>query len=259
MSRLKVNITGVNTSNINVLSNEEMLFLFDKYKNGDLKAREDIVNGNLKLVLSILKMFNNTDENKDDLFQIGCVGLLKAVDNFDPSFGVKFSTYCVPMIQGEIRRYVRDNCNSVRVSRSLKDLASKSIKTKEILSVSLGRNPTILEIANELGENSYDIVLALESRKTPLSLFEPIYNDGGDTIYLCDQIEDKKSNNADFEIKLAVDNAIKDLSEREQYIVDQRFVIGKTQMELADELDISQAQISRIEKKAIESIKKKLK
>lgn len=258
MSRHKVEISGVNTANIKVLTNEEMQVLFEKYKNGDKFARDDIVNGNLKLVLAILKMFNKTEENKDDLFQVGCVGLLKAVDNFDPSFGVKFSTYCVPMIQGEIRRYVRDN-SSIRVSRSLKDLAYKAIKMKEEFSITNGREPSTEEIAKELNVSSVEIIEALDSRRTPVSIFEPIYNDGGDTIYLYDQIEDKKNKNVDIDIKMAVNNAIDELEEREQYILDQRFVIGKTQTELAKELGISQAQISRVEKKAIDSLKKTLK
>lgn len=258
MSRHKVEITGVNTANIKVLSNEEMLNLFERYKNGEKFARDDIINGNLKLVLSILKSFNKSDENKDDLFQIGCVGLLKAVDNFDPSFGVKFSTYCVPMIQGEIRRYIRDN-SSVRVSRSLKDLSYRALKMKEELSLGLGRVPTTEEIAKALNVTTVELLDALDSRRIPLSLFDPIYNDGGDTIYLYDQIEDKKSNGLDIDMKMAVNNAIDELEERERYVLDQRFVIGKTQTELANELGISQAQISRIEKRAIDFLKKTLK
>lgn len=258
MARHKVEISGVNTANIKVLSNEEMLSLFERYKNGDKFARDDIINGNLKLVLSILRFFNKSDENKDDLFQVGCVGLLKAVDNFDPNYGVRFSTYCVPMIQGEIRRYIRDN-NSIRVSRSLKDLAYKIMKLKEELMLANGREPSIEEIATILGVTYTEVIEALDSRRTPVSIFEPIYNDGGDTIYLYDQIEDKKNNNVDIDIKMAVNNAINELEEREQYILDQRFVIGKTQTELAKELGISQAQISRVEKKAIETLKKTLK
>ena len=258
MSRHKVEITGVNTSNINVLSSEETNKLFAQFKKGDIKAREQIVNGNLKLVLSILKNFNNCDENKDDLFQIGCVGLLKAIDNFDSSFGVKFSTYCVPMILGEIRRYVRDN-RAVRVSRSLKDLSYKSMKAKDELAIKLGRNPTISEIAKYLEVDEFLVVDSLESRKAPISLFEPIYNDGGDTIYLCDQIEDKKTSGVDLDIKVSLDNAINELEERDRYVLDQRFIIGKTQVELANELGISQAQISRIEKKIIDDLKKEIK
>ena len=256
MSRHKVEIVGVNTSNIKVLSNEQMMNLFERLKNNDLKAREELVEGNLKLVLSILKKFYQVNENKDDLFQIGCVGLLKAIDNFNPDYGVKFSTYCVPMILGEIRRYVRDN-SSIRVSRSLKDLAYKSNKVKEDLTISLGKIPTEEEIAKVLNVSEFEIIDALESRKEPISIFEPIYNDGGDTIYLYDQIEDKK-NKIEIETKLSLENAIKNLEDREQYILDQRFVIGKTQVELSEELGISQAQISRIEKKAIEELRKKI-
>ena len=256
MSRHKVDITGVNTSNIKVLTNKEMKELFIRMKNKDNSAREELVNGNLKLVLSILKKFNLVNENKDDLFQIGCVGLLKAIDNFDPSYGVKFSTYCVPMILGEIRRFVRDN-SSLRVSRSLKDLAYKINKEKEELSVILGREPTNIEIANKLNISEYELVEALDSKKDPISIFEPIYNDGGDTIYLCDQIEDRNKG-IEIETRVSIENAIKDLEEREKYIIDQRFVIGKTQVELAEELGISQAQISRIEKKALDTLKKKI-
>lgn len=256
MSRHKVDIVGVNTSNIKVLSSEEMQELFKKLKEGDDSAREKLVNGNLKLVLSILKSFKDVNENKDDLFQIGCVGLLKAIDNFDISYGVKFSTYCVPMILGEIRRYVRDN-SSIRVSRSLKDLAYKSNKAREELSISLGRNPKISEIADYMGVSVFEVVEAQEARKEPISIFEPIYNDGGDTIYLYDQIEDRK-NKVEIETSISINEAIKDLDEREQYILDQRFIIGKTQVELSLELGISQAQISRIEKKAIDTLKKKI-
>lgn len=256
MSRHKVNIVGVNTSNIKVLSNDKMQELFIKLKNGDTNAREEIANGNLKLVLSILKKFSTLDENKDDLFQIGCIGLMKAIDNFDPNFGVKFSTYCVPMILGEIRRYVRDN-TSLRVSRSLKDLAYKCNKAKEELALKMNKIPTNLEIANYIGASEYEVSDALNSKKEPISVFEPIYNDGGDTIYLCDQIEDK-SEKVDLNTKISLKDALKELEERERYILDQRFVIGKTQVELSEELNISQAQISRIEKKAIDTLKKKM-
>ncbi len=257
MSRHKVNITGVNTSNIKTLSNEEMKDLFIRYKNGDEEAKNKLVEGNLKLVLSILKKFSQVNENKDDLFQIGCVGLLKAIDNFDLSFDVKFSTYCVPMILGEIRRYVRDN-SSLRVSRSLKDLAYKSNKAKEELSIVLGRIPTCLEIANYLGVSEYEVVEALESKKSPISIFEPIYSDGGDTIYLYDQIEEKKEKKIDKDIRISLSDAVRELEEREKYILDQRFVIGKTQVELSEELGISQAQISRIEKKIMDTLRKKI-
>lgn len=258
MARHKVEISGVNTANIKVLTSEEMDELFKKMREGDPFAREDLVNGNLKLVLSILKKFSRKDENLDDLFQIGCVGLLKAIDNFDLSYGVKFSTYCVPMIQGEVRRYLRDN-NSIRVSRSLKDLAYKALKTKDEMTLEKGVEPTIEELSKKLGVTTFELSNALDSMRDPVSIFEPIYSDGGDTIYLCDQIEDKSIKNNDLDTKLSVVEAINNLNEREQYILDQRFVIGKTQMEIASELGISQAQISRIEKCAIDNLKSTLK
>ena len=255
MSKYKVEISGVNTANIKVLNNIEMIELFKKMKNGDPFARRDLVEGNLKLVLSILRRFNNKCDNMDDLFQVGCIGLLKAIDNFDLSHEVKFSTYAVPMILGEVRRYLRDN-NSIRVSRSLKDIAYKTLKYKEEYISKNGVEPPIDKIARDLNITVYDIVNALDSLKEPISMYEAIYNDGGDTIYLCDQIEDKKTNSKEVEIKLALEEAINKLSDREQYILDERFVIGKTQMEIADELSISQAQVSRLEKSAIKSLKK---
>ena len=258
MARHKVEISGVNTANIKVLSSEKMEELFQRLKSGDESVRDELVNGNLKLVLSILKKFSKREENMDDLFQIGCIGLLKAIDNFDLSYGVKFSTYCVPMIQGEVRRYLRDN-NSIRVSRSLKDLAYKALKVKDEFILEKGIEPTTDEIAKILGVSNYDVINALDSMRDPVSIFEPIYSDGGDTIYLCDQIEDKTLKNNDLDVKLSVNDAIDNLAEREKFILDQRFVIGKTQMEIASELGISQAQISRIEKNAIESLRSTLK
>lgn len=258
MARHKVEISGVNTANIKVLTSEEMEELFKKMQEGDPFARDDLVNGNLKLVLSILKKFSKKADNLDDLFQIGCIGLLKAIDNFDLSYGVKFSTYCVPMIQGEVRRYLRDN-NSIRVSRSLKDLAYKTLKAKDEWLLEKGVEPTVDELAKLLEVSNFDIVNALDSMRDPVSIFEPIYSDGGDTIYLCDQIEDKALRKNDLDIKLSVNDAIDNLGERERFILDQRFVIGKTQMEIASELGISQAQISRIEKNAIDNLKSTLK
>ena len=258
MARHKVEISGVNTANIKVLSSKEMVELFKRMEEGDPFARDDLVEGNLKLVLSILKRFNNKCDNMDDLFQVGCVGLLKAIDNFDLSHGVRFSTYAVPMILGEVRRYLRDN-NSIRVSRSLKDIAYKTLKYKEEYISLHGVEPQIEDIAKELGVTTFDIVNSLDSLKEPISMFEAIYNDGGDTIYLCDQIEDKKSSSEDMQIKLALTEAIDNLSDREQHILDQRFVIGKTQMEIADELSISQAQVSRIEKCAMDNLRKLIK
>ena len=256
MAKHKVEITGINTNDIKVLTSEEMENLFQELKQGSQKAREDLVNGNLKLVLSILKRFNKKDENMDDLFQIGCVGLLKAIDNFDLSYGVKFSTYCVPMVLGEVRRYLRDN-SSIRVSRSIKDVAYKVLKLKDELTVKNGVEPTNKELAQILEIEEKDINQAMEALRPPVSLFEPIYNDGGDTIYLFDQISDAKTNEG-LDIKLAVNKAISKLSEREKFILDQRFIIGKTQMEIANEIGISQAQISRLEKTALQRVRKQL-
>ena len=257
MARHKVEISGVNTANIKVLTTEEMNELFKRVKNGDTKAREELVNGNLKLVLSILKKFSKHVDNMDDLFQIGCIGLLKAIYNFDLSYGVKFSTYCVPMIQGEVKRYLRDN-NSIRVSRSVKDLAYKALKLKEELTMEDNSEPTTERLAELLEVEPYNIVNALESMRDPISIFEPIYNDGGDTIYLFDQIEDRKTDNSNIDTKMSVREAISNLSRREQLVLEERFVIGKTQMEISEELGISQAQVSRIEKGIIDSLRDKL-
>ena len=255
MARHKVEISGVNTANIKVLSSEEMEELFIKMKNGDKFARDDLVKGNLKLVLSILKRFSGKVDNLDDLFQIGCVGLLKAIDNFDLSYGVKFSTYSVPMILGEVKRYIRD-INSLRVSRSVKDIAYKTLKLKDELTIKNGKEPQISELADILEVTEFEIINALDALKDPVSMYEPIYNDGGDTIYLCDQLEDKNTSSKDWDLKIALNNAIKDLKPREQEIINDRFIIGKTQMEISDELGISQAQVSRIEKSALDKIKK---
>ena len=256
MSRHKVELTGVNTANIKVLTNEEMLNLFKKMKEGDLFAREDLINGNLKLVLSILKKFSGKVDNLDDLFQVGCLGLVKAIDNFDTSYEVKLSTYACPMIEGEIKRYLRDN-NTLRISRSIKDLAYKTLKLKEELSVG-GKEPTNKEVADLLGVTEYEISNALDSLREPVSMYEPIYNDGGDTIYLYDQIANREEEYG-LDSRLALDKAMKNLKEREINILKERFIIGKTQMEIAEELGISQAQISRIEKNAINNIKKYVK
>ncbi len=257
MAKHKVEITNVNTSNIKVLTNEEMNELFKKMKEGDQIARNELINGNLKLVLSILKKFNNKVDNLDDLFQVGCLGLVKAIDNFDTSFDVRLSTYACPMILGEIKRYLRDN-SSLRISRSIKDIAYKTLKLKEELTTSSGKEPTNKEISEILGVTEYEVVNALESLREPVSMYEPIYNDGGDTIYLFDQLSEKKETYG-LDIKIALDRALKKLKPREQYVLDERFVIGRTQMEIASELGISQAQISRIEKNAINNIKKLIK
>lgn len=258
MSKYKVEISGIDTSCIPVLSNAEMEDLFKKMQNGDVQARDLLVEGNLKLVLSILKRFHHKVENMDDLFQIGCVGLLKAIDNFDLSHEVKFSTYAVPMILGEVRRYLRDN-NSIRVSRSLRDTAYKALKYKEQVYSQTGVEPNLEDIASYLDTTTFDVVQALDSLREPVSMFEPIYSDGGDTIFLFDQIEDKSTNSNEISMKVALEEAIGNLEDREQYILDERFIIGKTQMEIADELQISQAQVSRIEKGAIKQLKKVLK
>ena len=257
MGKYKVTISGINTSDLVALNSEEMKSLFIRMNDGDLFARDLLIEGNLRLVLSILKKFYNKKENLDDLFQIGCVGLIKAIYNFDLSYDVQFSTYAVPMILGEIKRYIRDN-SSIRVSRSLKDIAYKSMGYIENYYASHGVEPSASLIASELGVSEYDVYNAINSMKDPVSMYEPIYNDGGDTIYLYDQIEDK-SLTIDLDNKLSVSSAIDDLCDREKFILDQRFVIGKTQMEVADELDISQAQVSRLEKKAIKELKKVLK
>ncbi len=257
MARHKVEICGVNTANIKVLNNDEMNSLFKKYKEGDSFAKEELVNGNLKLVLSILKKYNNRCDNMDDLFQVGCIGLIKAIDNFDLNFDVKFSTYAVPMILGEVKRYLRDN-NSIRIARSIKDIAYHALIVKEELTNSLNREPTIKEISDKLSLSEFEVSNALDSMKETLSISEPIYNDGGDTIYLQDQIEDKNNNMKYIDEKVALKEAINSLKDKEKYIITERYIIGKTQMELAEEIGISQAQISRIEKSALNNIKNKI-
>ena len=258
MANYKVEITGINTSNLKVLTNEEQKELFTKFQNGDKQAKDKIVEGNLRLVLSILKRYNNQKYNMDDLFQIGCVGLVKAIDNFDMSYNVMFSTYAVPLILGEIKRYVRDN-SAIRVSRSLKDLAYQILRLKEEYIALYGKEPTNKEIATSLNIKEYEIASALDSLREPMSIFEPIYNDGGDTIYLLDQIADKKENTKDKDMLISLNKALKQIKERERNILLQRYIIGKTQMEIAKDLDISQAQVSRIEKNAINNVKRLIK
>ena len=254
MARYKVDISGINTSQLKPLTNEENLELFKKLKEGDPFARNDLINGNLKLVLSILKKFSNKVDNLDDLFQVGCLGLVKAIDNFDISYNVTLSTYACPMILGEVKRYIRDN-SVLRVSRSIKDLAYKTLRLKEELTTSNGVEPTDAEVAKILNVTEYEISNALESLREPMSMYEPIYNDGGDTIYLFDQISNKEDEYG-LDYKLAVDKAMNRLKDRDRQILEERFIIGKTQMEIASELGISQAQISRIEKNAIKTLKK---
>ena len=257
MALYKVEICGVNTSKLPVLSDEEKEALFARIDEGDMVAREEFIKGNLRLVLSIIKRFGNSDEDVDDLFQIGCIGLIKALDNFDRTMDVKFSTYAVPMIIGEIRRYLRDN-NSIRVSRSLKDIAYKAIYAKENLTRKNSKEPTIAEISTEIGIAKEEIVEALDAIQNPVSLYEPVYNEGGDTQYVMDQISDKKNKEDTWVESISLNDAIKRLPERERNIIDLRFFKGKTQVEVAEELDISQAQVSRLEKSAIKSMKKYL-
>jgi len=253
----KVEICGVNTAKLKVLSNEEKIELLKKSKEGDSKAREKLISGNLKLVLSVIQSFQNRGENPDDLFQVGCIGLIKAVDNFDISLDVKFSTYAVPMILGEVRRYLRDN-NMVRVSRSLRDMAYKSLQAKERLSVRLSREPTIDEIAKEIGESPQNVTNALDAIIDPISLYDPVYSDSGDSIYVLDQIKDTSCNDETWINNIAISEAIKKLGERERKILLLRFYNGKTQTEVSDEIGISQAQVSRLEKHALEKIKKQM-
>ena len=250
----KVEICGVNTAKLPILKNEEKQALFEKIEQGDMQAREEYIRGNLRLVLSVIKRFSQSNENVDDLFQIGCIGLIKAIDNFDSSLNVKFSTYAVPMIIGEIRRFLRDN-NSIRVSRSLKDTAYKAIYAKENLTRRNLKEPTINEIATEIGISKEDIVYALDAIQNPMSLYEPIFTDGGDTLYVMDQISDKKNREETWVEHLSLSEAMKRLDEREHEIITLRFFEGKTQMEVADIIGISQAQVSRLEKNALRVMK----
>lgn len=251
----KVEICGVNTSKLPVLTSKEMKKLFEEFQGGDREARKKLANGNLRLVLSVIQRFNNRGEYVDDLFQVGCIGLMKAIDNFDLGQNVKFSTYAVPMIIGEIRRYLRDN-NPVRVSRSLKDIAYKVLQVRDEMANRFGREPSITEISQELNIGREEIIFALEAIQEPVSLFEPIYHDGGDPIFVMDQIKDDKNLDDRWLEGIAIKEAIKKLNQREQLILDLRFYRGKTQMEVADEIGISQAQVSRLEKAALGHLKK---
>ena len=254
MSSYKVEICGVNTSKLPILKEEEKVELFKRIKEGDSKAREIYIEGNLRLVLSVIRRFVGNSENADDLFQIGCIGLIKSIDNFDPTMGVKFSTYAVPMIIGEIRRYLRDN-NSIRVSRSLRDTAYKAIHAKEVLSKNNFKEPTIQEIADEAGIPQEDILYALDAIQCPVSLYDPIYTDGGDTLYVMDQISDRKNREETWVEHLSLSEAMKRLNPREHEIITLRFFEGKTQMEVAKLIGISQAQVSRLEKNALRVMK----
>ncbi|MHB1682279.1 MAG: RNA polymerase sporulation sigma factor SigG [Bacilli bacterium] len=255
MKRNKVEICGVNTSQLPVLTNAEMRNLFTRLQSGETAAREKLVNGNLRLVLSVIKRFNNRGEYVDDLFQVGCIGLMKAIDNFDLSQNVKFSTYAVPMIIGEIRRYLRDN-NPIRVSRSLRDIAYKALQIRDSLTNQNLREPTIAEISKVMEVAKEEVVFALDAIQDPVSLFEPIYHDGGDPIYVMDQISDEQNRDSNWIEGIAIKEAMRRLSDREKRILSMRFFEGKTQMEVADEIGISQAQVSRLEKAAIMHMQK---
>ncbi len=249
----RVEICGINTSKLKVLKESEKMALLKRVKEGDKRAREELISGNLRLVLSVIQRFSNRGENPDDLFQVGCIGLIKSIDNFDISQNVRFSTYAVPMIIGEIRRYLRDN-NAVRVSRSMRDTAYHAMQAKERLTASLGREPTVEEVAQELGIKKEEVVLALEAIVDPISLYEPVYSDGGDTIYVMDQIGDANDDSSWID-EITLKESIKNLNDREKKILALRFLKGKTQMEVATEIGISQAQVSRLEKGALRRIK----
>ncbi len=251
----KVEICGVNTAKLPVLSEQEKQELFGRIQQGDMEARREFIYGNLRLVLSILQRFHNRGESADDLFQIGCIGLIKALDNFDPSHQVKFSTYAVPMIIGEIRRYLRDN-NAIRVSRSVRDTAYKALAVKERLTAKAGREPSIEEIAKELNLANEEVSLALDAILDPVSLQEPVYHDGADAVFVMDQVKDEKNKDETWLEKISLMEAMKRLGEREQHILKLRFFEGRTQMEVASEIGISQAQVSRLEKNALKHMRK---
>ena len=251
----KVEITGVNTAKIEVLKKEEALELFKKARKGDSEARQRLINGNLRLVLSIIKRFDYKNESIDDLFQVGCIGLIKGIDNFDTSLNVLPSTYLVPMIIGEIRRYLRDN-NFIRVSRSLRDTAYKALQVKERLTLSNSREPTIEEIAKELDMSPEDVTEALEAVQEPVSLYEPVYHNDGDTLYVMDQMSDDKESDSSWLDNISLNEAMEKLTDREKKILTLRFFEGKTQMEVSDEIGISQAQVSRLEKGALTRMRK---
>ncbi len=251
----KVEICGVNTSNLPLLSKEEKEALFIKIKAGDEEARNTFINGNLRLVLSVIQRFYGRGENADDLFQVGCVGLIKAIDNFDLSQNVQFSTYAVPMIIGEVKRYLRDN-NSIRVSRSVRDLAYKVIQFKEKYTKENGKEPNVEEIAKELDVTKEDIAFSLDAIQDPVSLQEPVYNDGSESIYIMDQVKDSKNTDELWAEKMTIKGAMEKLNEKERMIINKRFFDGRTQMEVAEEIGISQAQVSRLEKTAIQHIKR---
>lgn len=251
----KVEICGVNTSKLPTLSREEKKSLFIRIKEGDEEARDLFIKGNLRLVLSVIQRFSGRGENADDLFQVGCVGLIKAIDNFDITLDVQFSTYAVPMIIGEIRRYLRDN-STIRVSRSLKDIAYKALYAKESLINENSKEPTVAEIAKKLDIPKEDVVFALDAISDPVSLFEPVYHDGGEAIYVMDQVRDRKNTDENWLRDIAISEAMKQLTKKEKRILDMRFFDGKTQVEVAEEIGISQAQVSRLEKTALKHMQK---
>ena len=253
----KVEICGVNTSELKVLSDEEKKLLLEKTKQGDVQARRELISGNLRLVLSVVQRFTNRRENLDDLFQVGCIGLVKAVDNFNTELDVKFSTYAVPMIIGEIRRYLRDN-NSIRISRSVRDLAYRALQAKEDLIKLRESEPTVDDIAKHLGEEKEAVVRAMEAIIEPISLYEPVFNEGGDSIYVMDQISDTNSSDEIWLENIALKQAMKCLDERERTIINLRYYKNKTQMEIAEEIGISQAQVSRLEKGALEHMRRQI-
>lgn len=253
----KVEICGVNTSKLKVLSDEEKKELIKRSKAGDVEARQELIYGNLRLVLSIIQRFTNRKENMDDLFQVGCIGLIKAVDNFNTDFDVKFSTYAVPMIIGEIRRYLRDN-NAIRISRSMRDLAYRSLQAREELINEKQSDPTVEEIAARLGEDKEAVVRAMEAIVEPISLYEPVFSDSGDSIYVMDQLSDSDSSDEIWRENIILREAMEKLSERERTIINMRYYKNKTQMEIAEEIGISQAQVSRLEKGALEHMRKQL-
>jgi RNA polymerase sporulation-specific sigma factor len=255
MAGNKVEICGVDTSKLTVLTNERMRELLEQIRHGDTKAREEFIQGNLRLVLSVIKRFNNRGEPLDDLFQVGCIGLMKAIDNFDLSHNVKFSTYAVPMIIGEIRRHLRDN-NAIRVSRSLRDIAYKALQVRNALAADNAAEPSVADIAQKMELPEEDVVFALDAIQDPVSLFEPIYQDGGDAIYVMDQVRDERSDDSSWLEVLALQEAMVKLSEREKHILFLRFFRGRTQVEVADEIGISQAQVSRLEKTALRNMRK---
>ena len=258
MAGYKVEICGVNTSTLPLLKNEEKEALFERVMKGDKDVREKYIHCNLRLVLSIVQRFSNNSENLDDLFQVGCIGLIKAIDNFDPTLGLKFSTYAVPMIIGEIRRYLRDNTNPVRVSRALKDTAYKAIYAKEKLSKEKQNEPTMMEISKEIGISKEEIVAALDAIQMPVSLYEPVYSEGKDTLYVCDQVMDKKCSEEKWVEDIVLNYALDNLDEKERQIIKLRFYEAKTQMEVAKEMNISQAQVSRLENCALKNMRKYL-